>query len=110
MNQWQVLNQLLREESEGVMIKSPEICPVLSILELEKEHKEVQALNSPHSNDSTWTERYQTPTSNPEAVPFIIVDLSYTKLPCSGIQNLSYNLPMLPAHNNALVSGYMPQT
>lgn len=104
-----MLNQLLYEESEGVIIKTPEIIPILTVLELPEECSETQALSSPHFNDSQ-TETYQIPTSNPQTVPRIAVDLAYMSPPCTGIQNLSYNLPLIPAHNTVLVSSYIPQT
>lgn len=86
-----------------------EICPPLTVLELQKDYREAQALLTPHSKDSTWTENYQTPKSNPQSLPLITVDLSYTELPRPGIQNPTYNLPVMPAQDNVSLSNYRPQ-
>ncbi|KAF4077565.1 hypothetical protein AMELA_G00209640 [Ameiurus melas] len=107
--QWQVMDQLLCEESEVLKGKSTDRYPPLIVLELQKEHHEPQALNSPHSKDSPLFEDYQTPNSNPQALPLITIDLSYKELPCPGIPNPTYNLPVVPASDTVLVSGYRPQ-
>lgn len=105
-----MLNHLLYEESEDVIVKTPEIIPILTVLELPEEHSKTQALNGPHFNDSQ-TENYQIPASNPQTVPRIAVDLAYMAPSCvHGIQNLTYNLPLMPARNTVLVSSYVPQT
>lgn len=106
------MNQLLCKESEVLKAKSLEICPALTVLQLEKEYHEAQALISPHSKRSPWTDTmdYQTPKTNPQALPLITDDLSYKELPCPGIQNPTYNLPLMPAGGNELVLAYIPQT
>ncbi|XP_058271547.1 LIF receptor subunit alpha b isoform X2 [Hemibagrus wyckioides] len=103
--QWQVNDQLLCEESEVLKVNSPVICPVLVALELQKDHHETKALNSPH----LWSEEYQTPPSNSQCHQLIDVDFSYKEIPCPGIPNPTYNMPLMPADNNSLMSGYRPQ-
>ncbi|XP_026797254.3 LIF receptor subunit alpha b [Pangasianodon hypophthalmus] len=106
--QGQVMDQLVCEESEVLKVKSPEVCPAITVLELQEELYEAQTLNSPHSKDSSWSENYQTPNSNPQTLPLIDVDLSYKELPCPGIQNPTYNMPSVPPAK-VLPSVYMPQ-
>lgn len=97
-------DQLLCEESEILKV-SPVICPVLVALELQKDHHEAKALNSPY----LWSEEYQTPPSNPQCQQLIDVDFSYKEIPCPGILNLTYNMPLMPGADNSLMSGYRPQ-
>lgn len=104
------MDHLLCEESEALKVKSSELCPALTVLQLQKEHHEPQDLNSPYPEDSPWSERYQTPYSKPHTLPLIPVDPSYKELPCPGIQNPTYNMTLMAAADNVLVSGYMPQT
>ncbi|MCJ8740938.1 hypothetical protein PDJAM_G00064980 [Pangasius djambal] len=106
--QSQVMDQLVCEESEVLKVKSPEVCPALTVLELPEEVYE--AVKSPHSKDSSWSENYQTPNSNPQTLPLIAVDFSYKELPCPGIQNPTYNMPSVPPADKVLSSIYMPQT
>lgn len=107
--QWQVMDQLLCEENEVLKGKNPDRYPPLIVLELQKEHHEPQARNSPHTNDSPPSENYQTPNSNPQSLPLITVDLSYKEFPCPGIPNPTYNLPVVPASDKVVASGYRPQ-
>ncbi|XP_046723787.1 LIF receptor subunit alpha b isoform X2 [Silurus meridionalis] len=107
--QGQVIDHLLHEESEVLKVKSPEICPAIIVLDQQKEHHEAQNLYSTQSKDSLSTDMYQTPNSNPQTLP-LIVDFSYKEIPCPGIPNPTYNLPVTPAGDNDLTLGYMPQT
>ncbi|KAI5625115.1 leukemia inhibitory factor receptor alpha b isoform X1 [Silurus asotus] len=107
--QGQVIDHLLHEESEVLKVKSPEICPAIIVLDQQKEHHEAQNLYSTQSKDSLSTDMYQTPNSNPQTLP-LIIDFSYKEIPCPGIPNPTYNLPVTPAGDNDLILGYMPQT
>ncbi|XP_047661692.1 LIF receptor subunit alpha b isoform X2 [Tachysurus fulvidraco] len=102
--QWQVNDQLLCEESQVLKVNSLEIRPVAT--ELQKDHREAQAFNSPH----TCSEGYQSPKTEPQTLPIIEVDFSYKELPCPGIPNPTYNIILMPAADTSFVSCYMPQT
>ncbi|KAM9450361.1 LIF receptor subunit alpha b isoform 1-T1 [Clarias gariepinus] len=107
--QWQVLDQLLYEESKVLKVKSSERCPVLIVPELQKERYETLALTSPPFKGSSWSEDYQILKSNPQTCPLIDVDFAYQELP--GIQNPTYNLPLTNAVSNKnQESDYRPQT
>lgn len=97
-------DQLLCEESEVLKVNSLEIGPVAT--ELQKDHREAQAFNSPH----TCSEGYQSPKSEPQTLPIIEVDFSYKELPYPGIPNPTYNIILMPAADTSFVSCYMPQT
>lgn len=108
VHQWQVIDQLLYEEIV-LKVNCPEICPVLIEHELPKDH-EAQDFNRPQSKDSSCSEEYQAPKSNPQTVSLIDVDFSYQELPCPGILNPTYDQSLVPATENSVVSGYRPQT
>ncbi|XP_060791899.1 LIF receptor subunit alpha b isoform X2 [Neoarius graeffei] len=106
--QCQVMDQLLREENDMLKVKSPEFCPAQTVLDLQKGHHQALHLNTSYAKDSLQSERYQRTSHNPPTP--IPVDLSYKQLPCPGIHNPTYSIALLPAADNDLVTGYMPQT
>lgn len=104
------MDRLLREENDMLKVKSPEFCPAQTVLDLQKEHHQALDLNTSYAKDSLQSERYQRTSHNPPTPALIPVDLSYKQLPCPGIHNPTYSISLLPAADNDLVTGYMPQT